>query len=273
MDNPEIQGVQYQQGTLYGYEVREYLLEKWGRQCAYCGTKTSPLQVEHIRCRAKGGSNRLSNLTLACESCNRKKGTQDIGAFLQEQPAVLARILAQVKAPLTGAAALNATRWVLCEQLKAMGLPIEGGSGGRTKYNRTVRGIPKAHWCDAACVGASTPEHLHLDKVNVLLIRAVGRQRRQMCLVGASGFPRSRAKQQRIVHGFESGDLVSAIVSKGKRAGRYQGKVAVKASGYFSITTGSGTVTDIAHRYCRLVQHNDGYSYQEKGGRGFLSLS
>ena len=31
MENSEISGVEYQQGTLLGYEVREYLLEKWGR--------------------------------------------------------------------------------------------------------------------------------------------------------------------------------------------------------------------------------------------------
>jgi 5-methylcytosine-specific restriction endonuclease McrA len=37
MSNPDIQGKEYQQGTLAGYETREYLLEKWGRQCAYCG--------------------------------------------------------------------------------------------------------------------------------------------------------------------------------------------------------------------------------------------
>src|SRR5262249_25637093 len=36
-ENPEIAGVEYQQGTLAGYETREYLLEKWGRKCAYCG--------------------------------------------------------------------------------------------------------------------------------------------------------------------------------------------------------------------------------------------
>jgi hypothetical protein len=35
LENPEISGIEYQQGTLAGYEVREYLLEKWGRQCAY----------------------------------------------------------------------------------------------------------------------------------------------------------------------------------------------------------------------------------------------
>ena len=37
MQNAEISGVEYQQGTLVGMEVREYLLEKWRRKCAYCG--------------------------------------------------------------------------------------------------------------------------------------------------------------------------------------------------------------------------------------------
>ncbi len=37
MRNPNIQGKEYQQGTLAGYETREYLLEKWKRCCAYCG--------------------------------------------------------------------------------------------------------------------------------------------------------------------------------------------------------------------------------------------
>jgi len=65
MQNPEISGKEYQQGTLAGYETREYLLEKWGRQCAYCDIKDVPLQIEHIHPRAKGGSNRISNLTLS----------------------------------------------------------------------------------------------------------------------------------------------------------------------------------------------------------------
>ncbi|OUL92246.1 RNA-guided endonuclease IscB, partial [Paraburkholderia hospita] len=33
LENPEISGLEYQQGTLAGYEVREYLLEKWKRTC------------------------------------------------------------------------------------------------------------------------------------------------------------------------------------------------------------------------------------------------
>ena len=54
LQNPEISGIEYQQGTLQGYHIREYLLEKWGRKCAYCGTIGVPLQVEHIIPRSRG---------------------------------------------------------------------------------------------------------------------------------------------------------------------------------------------------------------------------
>jgi 5-methylcytosine-specific restriction endonuclease McrA len=76
MQNPEISSVEYQQGELAGYEAREYLLEKWGRTCAYCGSGNVPLEVEHIVPRVKGGANRTSNLTLSCKPCNQAKGLQ-----------------------------------------------------------------------------------------------------------------------------------------------------------------------------------------------------
>src|SRR5579859_7965952 len=143
MEHPEIEGTDYQQGTLAGYEVREYLLEKWQRKCAYCGKKKVPLQIEHIVPRARGGSDRISNLCLSCESCNKKKGTQDLKDFLKKQPDRLKKIQAQAKAPLKDATAVNATRWALFHRLEALGVPVECGSGGLTKFNRTQRALPK----------------------------------------------------------------------------------------------------------------------------------
>ncbi|NMG83710.1 MAG: HNH endonuclease, partial [Methanosarcinales archaeon] len=70
MQNPEISGIDYQQGELQGYEVREYLLEKFNRKCAYCGKKDVPLEIEHIIPKSRGGSDRVSNLTIACHECN-----------------------------------------------------------------------------------------------------------------------------------------------------------------------------------------------------------
>ncbi len=121
IQNPDISGVEYQQGTLAGYDIREYLLEKWNRQCAYCGKKDIPLQIEHIQPRANGGTNRISNLTLSCKKCNIKKGTQPIEHFLKSKPDVLRRIQSQAKSPLKDTAAVNASRYALLEQLKTLG--------------------------------------------------------------------------------------------------------------------------------------------------------
>ncbi len=196
LENPEISGTEYRQGTLTGYEVREYLLEKWGRKCAYCGKENVPLQIEHIVPRAKAGSNRVSNLSLACEKCNTAKGTKDIKDFLKKKPDLLKHILAQAKAPLKDAAAVNATRWELFRRLQDFGLSIECGSGGLTKFNRTNRKLPKTHWLDASCIGKSTPAHLCIKGVQTLYTKAYGRGCRQMCLMTKYGFPRTKAKKK-----------------------------------------------------------------------------
>ena len=261
MENPEISGVEYQQGTLAGYEVREYLLEKLGRKCVYCGAENTPLQVEHIHAKANGGTNRLSNLTLSCEPCNLKKGTQDIKVFLKKKPELLKRILAQAKVPLKDAAAVNATRWALFGRLKDTGLPVEVGSGGRTKFNRTSQHLPKAHWIDAACVGVTGEEVIIPDGVIPFQAKATGHGCRQVTRTDKFGFPRQKAKKGGAVFGFQTGDMIKAVVPKGKYIGTHVGKVAVRASGSFNIHTKSGVVAGINHKYCQLIHRKDGYAY------------
>ena len=261
MQNPEISGVEYQQGTLAGYELREYLLEKWNRTCAYCGAKDVPLQVEHIVAKANGGSNRVSNLCLACEPCNQKKDTLDIRDFLKHKPDVLKRLLAQAKTPLKDAAAVNATRWALYQRLKAIGLPVETGTGGMTKFHRMTQGLDKHHWIDAACVGPSTPDVLLVDRVHPLLIKATGYGTRQMCSMNAYGFPRTGPKSVKVVKGFQTGDMVKAIITKGKKIGVYVGRVAVRTTGSFNITTSAERIQGIGYQYCTAIHKTDGYSY------------
>jgi 5-methylcytosine-specific restriction endonuclease McrA len=263
MQNPAIQGIEYQQGTLAGYEAREYLLEKWQRKCAYCGAQDVPLQIEHIQARAKSGTNRISNLTLACEPCNIAKGTQEIRAFLAGRPDVLAKVLAQSKMPLKDASTVNSNRWALYERLKALGLPVEGGSGGLTKFNRTMRGLPKTHWVDAANVGKSTPESLDLEHVVPLLIIATGHGNRQMCGLSEDGFPVRHRQRNKVHFGYQTGDLVRALVPKGKYAGVHVGRALVRAAGSFDIRTKQGRQQGISHRYCKPIHRNDGYSYNK----------
>ena len=258
MQNPEINAVEYQQGELFGYEVREYLLEKFGRKCTYCGADVVPLQIEHIVPKARGGTNRVSNLTLACEACNQKKGNQTAEEFGYP------KVQAQAKKPLKAAAAVNATRWALYRRIQETGLPVEVGTGSRTKYNRSVRKLPKTHWLDATCIGASTPEVLSVEGIRPLVITAMGHGSRQMCRMDKYGFPRTAAKQLKRVHGFQTGDIVKVVVPMGKKTGTYIGRAAIRATGNFNIKTKSSTVQGISCRYCQLVQRLDGYIYERE---------
>lgn len=259
LENPEISGVEYQQGVLQGYEIREYLLNKWERTCAYCGITGIALQVEHIHPRAKGGSDRISNLCLACEKCNVKKGTQSIEQFLSKQPDVLRKILSQVKRPLKDAAAVNSTRWALFNRLCMIGLTVSTGSGGLTKFNRTRLGLTKTHWLDAACVG--NIESLRILTSKPLLIKSTGHGTRQMCRTDKFGFPSRYVPRFKFVNGFQTGDIVKAIVTRGKRVGTYVGRIAVRTSGFFDISTVKTLLSGIGHKYCSIVHKKDGYSY------------
>ncbi len=251
MVDAEIKGVEYQQGELAGYEAREYLLEKWQRKCAYCGAKDTPLEIEHIMPKSKGGSNRVSNLTLACHSCNQKKGSQTAKEF------GFPELQAKAKQPLKDAAAVNSVRWATFNMFKATGLPVEVGTGGRTKFNRISQGHPKQHWIDAACVGASGGTVNLSAEQQPLLIKATGRQSRQMCRPDKYGFPRTSAKESRIVKGVQTGDLVKAVVKDGKKKGTHIGRVAVRKTGSFNI----GKIQGIGWKHCKVLHSADGYLY------------
>lgn len=291
LQNPEITGIEYQQGTLFGYEVREYLLEKWGRQCAYCDAENVPLEIEHIHPKSRGGSDRVSNLTIACHDCNQEKDDQDLALFLgkakgryrrmlrnartfagkdtkklaqrlAQEESRLQRIQRQAKAPLRDAAAVNSTRWALWRQLVATGLDVEVGTGGRTKWNRRQQHYPKTHWIDAACVGETGAEVVLSPPHKPLGITSAGHGTRRMQNHDKYGFPRGRAKsRQKRYFGYQTGDMVRAVVTQGKKAGLYVGRVLCRASGSFDIQTERGRVSGISHRYLQPMHRQDGYNY------------
>ena len=152
LQNPEIRGVEYQQGELFGYEVKEYLLEKCRsqeRRCTYCGAQNVALEIDHIKPKSRGDTDRVSNLTMACRDCNEKKGNRPLEEFVKSKTK-RQLLLDQVKAPLKDAAAVNSIRYAIGNNLKKLGVPVSFWSGGITKCNRCKQSYPKEHWIDAA---------------------------------------------------------------------------------------------------------------------------
>lgn len=219
------------------------------------------MEIEHVKPKSRGGSNRISNLVMACHPCNETKDSLSVEVFLAGKPDVLRRIQTQIKAPLKDAAAMNATRYAIGNRLKASGFPVSFWSGGRTKFNRTSQNYPKVHWIDAACVGDAGKKVSLNPDMPVLNIKACGHGSRQMCRMDKFGFPRTAAKGLRVIKGFRSGDIVKAVVPVGKKTGTHTGRAAVRSSGSFNIATEHGTIQGIGHKHCQILRHSDGYNY------------
>jgi len=67
--------------------------------------------------------------------------------------------------------------------------------------------------------------------------------------------------RQKQVKGFQTGDMVRAIVPKGTKMGVWSGRVAVRKTGSFNIQAPGGAIQGISHRHCTLTQRADGYGY------------
>jgi len=155
MQNPEVSGVCYQQGQLQGYLLREYLLAKWQRQCAYCQTSGVPLQVEHLIPKSRGGSDRTSNLVIACDRCNKRKGIRTAEEF------GFPEIQAQARMPLKDAARVSSIKTAVVQPLaQQFGLErVAVRYGYETKYQRMqVLNLPKSHANDAVAIACAIGE-------------------------------------------------------------------------------------------------------------------
>ena len=209
--NPDISGIEYQQGTLQGYNVRNYLLEKHRRKCFYCGKTVSDFEIEHMLPKARGGSNRIDNLTLSCHDCNEKKGTLTAEEFIQQTlPAKKAttklKQLPNEKRLFKYMAHMNATRWTLYNTIKERYPNVEMTYGYITKYNRIQAGLPKAHHIDAKCItGFATVPSMEQTVVKVKM-RRHNRQLHRATF--SKGHVRKAASLPTVIFGFQLYDLV-----------------------------------------------------------------
>jgi len=239
MQNPEITGVAYQHGTLQGYEVREYLLDKWKRKCAYCGKKDVPLQVEHIIPKSRGGTDRISNLTLACKTCNVKKGNQTAEEFGYPH------LQKQAKKPLKATACLNNLRWQLVAQLGA-----EHTYGYVTKYQRNKLGLEKSHINDAFVIAGGTNQ----ERCRPYQVIQVRRNNRAI-QTNRKGFTPSIRKQR---YQLQPHDLVTY---DGKR---YKVKGVFNYGKWIRLSGSNGTVVNTTIKNVELLKYGKGLVFTFK---------
>ena len=153
MMNPNIQGIEYKRGTLFGWQVRAYILDRDQGRCVYCRRSKVRLELDHVRPRATG-SDRVDNLVACCRDCNIKKANRPIEQFLADQPDLLERISKRLKrSALASATHMNAVLPALIEDLRATGLQVYLTDAASVSWTRQQLNVRKTHCYDAVLQG------------------------------------------------------------------------------------------------------------------------
>ena len=252
-------GVDYQQGNLYQKELKSFIFNRSNGKCVYCGAKAT--EVDHVISRSNGGTNSVYNLVASCKSCNKKKSNLTLKSFGNLVGKDFSHLKPK-KLPKDAAIVQSARNYMVKEITKLVS-DTTLHDAWLTKYNRDSLGLSKQHYYDALSVGNIQDYKFLTDKI--LVISAKGRGSRQMCRMDKYGFPKTKPKGSKIVKGFQTGDIVKAVVTKGLKKGlkkgKYLGRVAVKSDGSFNIRTKTQLIQSIKYKYCHIIQRGDGYSY------------
>ena len=154
MQNPDIQGEEHQQGTLYGWQLRAYVFHQNGHRCFYCGEQNKPLTLDHVIPKSRGGTDRVANLTAACKKCNDRKDNRLPEEFLADRPDKLRQLLDPEKRhSYRDATWMNVMMPFILENLAGLEIQVEQTNTALTSWNRKQMQLPKTHCIDAAVLG------------------------------------------------------------------------------------------------------------------------
>jgi len=167
LKDPNIQGIQYQQGNLYQEEnIKLYVRKRDNYTCQKCNKhiedlkkKNIQLQVHHIKPRSQGGTNVPNNLVTLCEHCHKQ-----VHEYLKKNKTVTFKIK-EYKEDTK----LNILKDRIYNELKKLGyevgfrarsdaegvsakLKIEKTYGYETKMKRIQLGLEKDHHIDARII-------------------------------------------------------------------------------------------------------------------------
>ncbi len=203
IQNPNIEGEQYQKGTLAGWEnLKAYAKWRDGGKCRVCGKSPRKdssvrLEVHHIVRRADGGTDTPENVVTLCRDCHEAHHSGERKLKLKRPPMH------------KGEAHMNAMRQAIL--LGVVG--IVGASrtrfqfGYETAIARRKHGIDKSHANDAYCIAGNFGAERNI--INVYRHRHVRAHNRMLHrAVPMKGGIRRAAQSAKVVHGFRHFDEV-----------------------------------------------------------------
>lgn len=235
---PDIQGTEYQQGILAGWEnLKAYAKYRDGYKCRGCGAsrRKDPnvkLEVHHIIRRADGATDTPDNVVTLCHDCHEAHHQGKKKLKFKKPP--------QHK----GEAHMNAMRNRLMREIYSFFVVIRFTYGYRTAMTRREHGIAKSHSNDAYCIAGNFKAKR--NDYNYYLHKFARRHNRQLhkTTILKGGY-RKANQAPKYVFGFRLFDMVS-----------YNGKTCFvfgrRSSGSFDIRTLEGERLSSGVSYKRL---------------------
>ena len=238
--NPDIQGVEYQQGNQLGFwNVREYVLWRDNYTCQCCKGKSKDkiLNVHHLESRKTGG-NAPKNLITLCETCHTgyHNGTVKLPKTIHKGMS------------FKDATFMGIMRWSLYDRLKELYPSVHMTYGYITKNTRIVHKLPKEHYIDARCI-SDYPEATHPFNKTVVYyqkkVRCHNRQIHKMAIL--KGGKRKLNQAEYLVKGYRLFDKVLYHGEEYFIFGR-------RKSGFFDIRTLDGEKVNKGSISCKKLQ-------------------
>jgi len=237
MINPEIQGVDYQQGQTYGYyDVRYFVFARDEYTCQVCKKKGKILHTHHIVYRSEGGTDRADNLITVCTDCHTSKNHKPGGIFwkwMKERKKVK-----QYKEPPF----MNTLRIRTFRKYP----DAEITYGSETSPKRKELGLGKTHYNDAIAIADA--ECIKENSASVFYIKQFRKKKRSL----HEATPRKGRKSPNVTQKrnskntkFASGLFLNdEVVFRGKR-------------GWVSSFTGNSVrIWDISGEYVKMQEKN-----------------
>ena len=153
--NPDIEGIQYQQGRLYQYEnIKGYVLARQHYKCAICGKKFGSkrkdgsivkMKMHHMHFVSKGGTNNPDEYLGVCDQCHTPEA-HDTGA--------LEKLRRKVRDQARGMRDMTMMNIVTARLKKAFPKSdkVSYTYGNITNADRKQMRLPKAHAYDAVAI-------------------------------------------------------------------------------------------------------------------------
>jgi hypothetical protein len=257
MMNPDIEGVEYQQGETYGYyDVRYYVFARDNYTCQVCKKKGKILQTHHIVYKSKGGTDRPSNLITVCTDCHTHKNHQEGGIFykwMMEKK----KMPSYKETPL-----MNIMRRRVFEKYPEANIVY----GSYTTIRRKELSLEKTHYNDAiAITGIESIKH---NPDNYFKIKQFRKKKRSLHEAiprkGRKELNRTQkrnSKNTKYRNGFYLNDKVKVFGKVGFITGFTNGGAYIQDIEGNYITIPNKSYKQVSFKYIEFINHNNNWQF------------